>query len=128
MVTEVSSGIKISVSTQYEQQYSNPSRGTHFFVYYIDIENLNAFPVKLLSRHWIIFDAQDAMREVVGQGVVGKQPIIEPNSHFRYNSGCDFKSAIGKMKGTYTMQNEVTGECFTVQIPEFTTEVPFILN
>lgn len=128
MVTEVSSGIKISVATQYEEQYSNPSRGTHFFVYFITIENLNSFPVKLISRHWIIYDAKDTIREVVGEGVVGKQPIIEPNSNFRYNSGCDFKSFIGKMKGTYTMQNTETGQCFEVQIPEFVTEVPHFLN
>jgi len=128
MVTEVSSGIKISVSTQYEAQYSNPTRGTHFFVYFIDIENQNAFPVKLVSRHWIIYDAQDNVREVMGEGVVGKQPHIEPGEHFRYNSGCDFKSFIGKMRGTYTMQNLDTGSHFEVQIPEFTTEVPHFLN
>jgi ApaG protein len=128
MVTEVSSGIKISVATQYEEQYSNPSRGTHFFVYFIDIENLNTFPVKLISRHWIIYDAKDKMREVLGEGVVGKQPIIWPGESFRYNSGCDFKSFIGKMRGTYTMLNMDNGSSFEVQIPEFVTEVPHFLN
>ncbi len=128
MVTEVTSGVKISVATQYEEQYSNPSRGTHFFVYYIDIENLNPFPVQLISRHWEIVDPREEKREVLGEGVVGKQPVILPGDNFRYNSGCDFRSSLGKMKGTYTMLNTETDQIFTVQIPEFLTEVPYQLN
>lgn len=98
------------------------------FAYRINIENNNAFPVKLHSRHWLIFDSNASLREVQGEGVVGVQPIIEPGQFYEYMSGCNLKSEIGRMHGTYEMENLLNKQMFTVSIPGFDMEVPFKLN
>ena len=99
-----------------------------FFAYKIIIENNSEFTVKLLRRHWYIYDSNAVVREVEGEGVVGQQPVLEPGESHEYVSGCNLKTGIGKMRGTYTMERLVDGSLFTVNIPEFVLIVPYKLN
>lgn len=128
MTSKISSGVKISVETFYQPMYSNPIQNEYMFAYRIIIENHNYFPVKLLNRHWIIFDSLNDIREVQGEGVVGEQPIIYPNEVYKYVSGCSLRSEIGKMKGSYEMENMLTKEKISVSIPPFDLIVPVKYN
>lgn len=98
------------------------------FAYRIKIENNNSFPVKLLRRHWYIYDAYGALREVEGEGVVGVQPQINPGEHYQYISGCNLRTEMGKMYGTYLMENINSTRRFSVSIPSFEMMVPYKLN
>jgi ApaG protein len=81
-----------------------------------------------MNRHWTIFDSNGTKREVEGEGVVGQQPIIEPGNNHEYVSGCNLKTDIGSMKGSYEMKRIVDGQTFRVNIPEFYLITPFKLN
>jgi ApaG protein len=128
MTSKISAGIKITVESFYQPEFSNPVNSEFMFAYRINIENNNLFPVKLHSRHWHIFDSDGSLREVQGEGVVGVQPVIEPGQFYEYMSGCNLKSEIGRMHGTYEMENLQNREIFTVIIPGFEMEVPFKMN
>ncbi len=128
MVSKITEGITISVDTYYQPEYSNSVNSEFMFAYRITIENNNAFPVKLLSRHWHIYDSNGSMREVEGEGVVGVQPEISPGTSYQYVSGCNLRSEIGKMIGTYQMENINTRKQFDVLIPAFEMCAPFKLN
>jgi ApaG protein len=128
MVTAVSSGIKISVVTHYEEEFSSAENQQFYFSYDIRIENINEYPVQLLRREWFITDSNGDKREVEGEGVVGEQPIIEPGSSYAYRSSCDFMTEIGTMHGSYLMKRLDAGLIFKARIPEFIMEVPFKLN
>ncbi len=128
MVTEITEGVKISVETEYQPEYSSPSQYHYVFTYRITIENRSESTVQLLRRHWFIHDANTMLREVEGEGVVGQQPVLEPGQVHKYVSGCNLKSGIGKMRGTYLMERIVDGKTFNVVIPEFTMVVPFKYN
>ena len=128
MVSKISAGIKVSVEVYYQPDYSNPINAEYMFAYRITIENNNAFSVKLLNRHWFIFDSNGEHREVEGDGVVGLQPIINPGQQFQYSSGCNLRTEIGKMHGTYTLENLNNKLQFTVNIPAFQMIVPTKYN
>ena len=128
MITATTNGIKISVETEYQQEYSSPAQMHFVFTYRITIENLSENTIQLLRRHWDISDVTHAAREVDGEGVVGKQPILEPGQTHQYVSGCNLKSGMGKMKGRYLMERVIDGHQFDVKIPEFTMVVPYKLN
>ena len=128
MISKISEGITISVETYYQPDYSNPVNSEFMFAYRITIENNNAFPVKLLRRHWHIYDSNGSLREVEGEGVVGVQPQINPTESYQYVSGCNLRSEIGKMHGTYLMENINTNKSFDVMIPAFEMCAPFKLN
>ena len=128
MVTEITKGIKISVETEYQPAYSSPSQYHYVFTYKVTIENQSENTIQLLRRHWYIHDAGFIIREVEGEGVVGQQPILEPGQHHQYVSGCNLKSGIGKMKGTYLMERIVDGQHFEANIPAFNMVAPFKLN
>lgn len=128
MVTEITEGVKISVETEYQPEYSSPSQYHYVFTYRITIENCSENTLQLLRRHWYIHDANTMLREVEGEGVVGQQPVLEPGQSHKYISGCNLKSGIGKMRGTYLMERIVDGKTFNVVIPEFTMVVPFKYN
>jgi ApaG protein len=128
MVTEITEGVKVSVEIEYQPEYSSPSQYHFVFTYRITIENESEYTIKLLRRHWHIHDANSKTREVEGEGVVGQQPILEPGQMHQYVSGCNLKSGIGKMLGTYQMERIVDGKEFEVIIPEFTMVVPYKLN
>lgn len=128
MVTEITEGIKVSVETEYQPDYSSPGQFHFVFTYHITIENNSQNTIKLISRHWYIHDSGFKIREVEGDGVVGKQPVLEPGNTHQYVSGCNLKSGIGKMYGTYLMERLVDGKNFEVIIPEFTMIAPLKLN
>jgi len=128
MVSKVTDGITISVEQFYQPDYSNPLQLEFMFAYRITIENNNPFPVQLLRRHWIICDSNAEQKEVEGEGVIGIQPIILPNEQYQYISGCNLKSELGKMYGTYLMKNVNTQQRFDVKIPVFQMEAPFKRN
>lgn len=128
MVTQTTQGIRVSVVTEYQPAYSSPSQHHYVFTYRITIENQSDFTIQLLRRHWHVFDAGFMKREVEGEGVIGQQPILEPGQSHQYVSGCNLKSGIGKMEGTYLMERIVDGSRFTVNIPSFSLVAPFRLN
>src|SRR5882724_3002816 len=128
MIAEVTQGVKVTVETEYQPSYSNPSQLHYVFTYRITIENLSEFTIQLLRRHWHINDAGFEEREVEGEGVVGQQPVLEPGQSHQYVSGCNLKSGMGKMAGTYLMERVMDGAQFNVTIPEFTMVAPVRLN
>lgn len=128
MLTEITQGVRVTVETEYQPSYSSPSQYHYVFTYRITIENKSDFTVQLMRRHWHIYDAGFVAREVEGEGVVGQQPVLEPGHVHQYVSGCNLKSGIGKMAGTYQMERIVDGTKFSVNIPEFTMIAPLRLN
>lgn len=128
MISKISGGVKITVESFYQPEFSNPLSSEFMFAYKIIIQNNNVFPVKLLSRHWYIFDSVGSMREVEGDGVVGVQPEIACAQQYEYMSGCNLKSEIGRMHGTYLMENLQTHQTFEATIPSFEMQVPFKMN
>lgn len=128
MVTEITRGIKVVVETEYQPSYSSPSQYHYVFTYKITIENQSDFTIQLKRRHWHIHDAGFTVREVEGEGVVGQQPVLEPGETHQYVSGCNLKSGLGKMVGTYQMERVVDGAVFQVNVPEFVMIAPLRLN
>lgn len=128
MNTLITSGIQISVNTQFRADLSELESSNYFFNYRIDVINKNSFAVQLISRDWYIFDSLNEVRIVSGPGVVGEQPILKPEETFTYTSGCDLISEVGQMKGFYTFKNLIDGELFQVYVPDFTLTYPGKLN
>lgn len=128
MISRVTEGVKVSVECFYQPDYSNPLLNEYMFAYRITIENENSFPVRLLRRHWHIFDSNAHKREVEGEGVVGVQPLINPGAQYQYVSSCNLKTEMGKMEGSYVMENSGTKQQFSVVIPPFDLVVPHKLN
>jgi ApaG protein len=128
MISKISEGIRVSVETFYQPEYSNIANSDFMFAYRITIENNNSYPVKLLRRHWYIYDANGSLREVQGDGVIGVQPRIASEEKYQYISGCNLSTEMGKMYGTYTMENVNTKKTFEVTIPAFEMTVPFKMN
>lgn len=128
MVQQVTEGVKIMVEVFYQPGHSNPLNSEYLFAYRITIENLTEYPVKLLSRHWHIIDSNGSHREVEGEGVVGQQPVIEAGDSYQYTSAANLNSDIGKMYGTYLVENLFHKRKIRVAIPEFQLIAPAKLN
>ena len=128
MTDKISQGVNISVETFYQPEYSNPANNEFMFAYRITIENHNSFSIKLLSRHWFIFDSDGSQREVEGEGVVGIQPLIEPGGVYQYVSGCNLRTEAGRMYGSYIFEDVQRKKNFTAPIPAFEMFAPFKLN
>lgn len=128
MVTEITEGVKVTVITEYQPDYSSPDQHHFVFTYHVTIENNSNLTLKLLRRQWFISDASYPQREVEGEGVVGKQPVLEPGNVHQYVSGCNLKSGVGKMSGYYLMERLVDGRPLRVGIPEFNMVAPYRLN
>lgn len=128
MEQQITEGISITVEVFYNKEQSNPMLNEFTFAYKISIDNYANFPVKLLRRHWRIFDSNGSYREVEGEGVVGQQPLLEPGESFQYISGASIRTDIGKMSGTYQMENMLNKKMFKVHIPEFDLVSPDKLN
>jgi ApaG protein len=128
MVTKITEGVKVSVETMFQPEYSNPANNHFMFAYKITIENQTDYTVQLLRRHWFIFDSNSTHREVEGEGVVGQQPVIEPGESHEYVSGCNLNTEIGSMKGSYEMKRMADGSHFEVNVPEFILVSPYRLN
>lgn len=110
--------IIIRVKTDYLAAQSRPQQQRFAFAYTITIENHGDQGAQLLSRHWIITDAHNAVQEVEGTGVIGEQPRIAAGASYRYTSGALLATEAGTMEGSYTMQTD-KGEIFTAPIPIF---------
>ncbi len=106
---------------------SSPRENHFHFAYHITISNTGTETAQLISRHWIITDADGDVQEVQGPGVVGEQPILEPGASFDYTSFCPLKTNVGTMEGTYQMLR-ANGEAFDARIAPFTLAVPNALN
>ena len=97
------------------------------FIYHISIRNDGTIPAQLISRHWLITDANGQVQEVEGEGVIGEQPVIPPGGEHRYNSFCVLETPVGCMEGSYQLIAE-DGTAFEAPIPAFTLAVPGALH
>lgn len=121
------SQICIEVETAYLDHQSDPDQGRYAFAYSITIRNEGASAARLLSRHWIITDADGGVQEVQGEGVVGEQPLIRPGEGYRYSSGAIIPTPVGSMRGAYQMVDEA-GRHFEAPISAFTLARPGTLH
>src|SRR3546814_7193715 len=128
MITQITDSVKVTVETVYQSEYSNPGNDHFMFAYHITIENLGPHSIQLLRRHWLIYDSSGTKREIDGEGVVGLQPIIPPGEQHDYVSGCNLKSEMGYMEGSYQMLREIDGTVFDVNIPRFDLVAPSRMN
>lgn len=128
MVHKVTNDVNIVVETFYQAEQSRPLHSEYLFAYRVTIENQGAVPVKLLRRHWYIVDSNGDIREVEGEGVVGQQPTIAPGESYQYISSCNLNSDIGKMSGSYLMENLFSKKTMSIDIPEFQLIAPFKEN
>lgn len=120
-------GIRVQVTTMFLADRSSPREGQYLFAYTIRITNVGQETAQLLSRHWIITDAEGEVQEVRGAGVVGEQPVLAPGMTYEYTSYCPLKTNVGTMQGSYTMVRP-SGEQFDARIAPFTLAVPNALN
>lgn len=128
MVQQVTRGIKISVETNFEGTFYKNYRIQYAFGYKVTIENQSKDSVQLNARHWNILDALNNTEVVVGEGVIGKKPVLKPGESHTYTSGCLLASPFGAMSGHYNMVNFTTTKKFKVYIPSFKLSAPFALN
>jgi ApaG protein len=117
----------VSVRTQYLAEQSDPDHSHYVFAYTITIKNTGQVAAQLISRHWIIVDANNRKEEVRGLGVVGHQPLLQPGEQFEYTSGTALSTPQGSMTGTYFCVAE-DGTQFEAKIPEFILSLPRTLH
>jgi ApaG protein len=123
----LTSGIRVRVKSEYRPDRSAPAAGRYLFTYTVRISNEGERPAKLVSRHWIITDAQGEREEVVGEGVVGQQPRLGAGESFEYTSFCILKTPHGSMRGTYRMVRD-DDTAFDATIAPFALVTPGALN
>ncbi len=119
--------IKVSANAFYVPDQSDEENDQFVFAYTIKITNVGSVAAKLISRHWIITDADGKVQEIRGVGVVGEQPELKPGESFEYTSGSSLETSVGTMRGTYQMQ-ATDGARFDALVPEFSLSVPRILH
>jgi ApaG protein len=117
----------ITVRPQFLPEHSSPDEEQFVFAYTVTIRNTGETTAQLVSRHWIITDANNRTEEVKGEGVVGEQPILQPGEAFEYTSGCPLPTPVGSMKGSYLFVAE-DGTQFEAAIPEFVLSIPRSLH
>ena len=117
----------VSAEPRFLPEQSDPDRDEYAFAYTVTIRNTGEVTAQLISRHWIITDADGHVEEVRGPGVVGEQPVLKPGEGFQYTSGCPLATPVGTMKGSYQCMTEA-GTPFEVPIPEFVLSMPRILH
>lgn len=116
----VTNGFRISVEPSYLPEQSDPDARKFLFAYRIRIGNESARAAQLVARHWLIIDSMGRRREVDGEGIIGKQPLIRPGHSHEYTSHCDLQTPWGTMEGHYVMRAEGGGdERFTIAIARF---------
>jgi ApaG protein len=123
----VSRGVRVRVTSRYSPEHSHPEQKRWFFLYTVEISNESNTTVQLLSRHWIIENADRKEEEVRGPGVVGQQPVLAPGESFEYTSGCPLGTPFGSMRGTYQMVTE-DGTLFDAVIAAFTLSEPYTVH
>ncbi len=119
--------VRVEVATSYLPEQSDPGEDRFVFSYTITITNVGNMPAQLISRHWLITDADGSVQEVRGLGVVGHQPLLQPGEHFQYSSGSALATPVGTMKGSYQMVAE-DGTQFEAPIAEFVLSMPRTLH
>jgi len=119
--------ITINVKTVYVPGQSEPARGRYVFAYTVTITNRGSVPARLMTRHWLITDANEKTLEVRGDGVVGEQPYLAPGMSFEYTSGTVLETPVGVMRGSYQMVAD-DGTKFDAPIAPFTLSVPQTLH
>jgi len=120
-------GIRIRVTSYYDSERSSPQEDYYFFAYQVRIENVGTETAQLLSREWIITNANGEVQKVQGPGVVGEQPVLPPGDSFEYTSFCPLNTAVGSMQGSYRMVSD-HGESFDAEIAPFSLAVPNAVN
>lgn len=119
--------ITVTAVTNFVPDQSDEAENRYVFTYTITIANTGQVSAQLISRHWIITDANQSVQEVRGLGVVGEQPTLKPGESFEYTSGTAMATPVGTMRGTYQMVAE-DGERFDADIPEFLLSMPRVLH
>ncbi len=119
--------VSVTAESQYLADQSEPQDGRYVFAYRIAIVNTGNVAAQLISRHWLIRDAEARVQEVRGLGVVGHQPLLQPGERFEYSSGCVLATPVGSMRGSYQMTAE-DGTQFEASIGEFTLAMPRTLH
>jgi ApaG protein len=119
--------VLVSAQTQYLADQSDEAASRYVFAYTITLRNAGTVAAQLISRHWVITDAQGLVQEVRGLGVVGAQPLIQPGESYEYTSGAAIATQVGTMRGSYQMLAQ-DGTRFEAPIPEFTLSVPRVLH
>jgi ApaG protein len=119
--------ISVNVNTAYLADQSDPASDRYVFAYTISIANTGTVSAQLISRHWIITDAENVTQEVKGLGVVGEQPLLRPGESFEYTSGTALATPVGTMRGSYQMVAE-DGNKFDAEVPVFTLSMPRVLH
>ena len=119
--------IRINVETHFVEEKSSIEHNRYFFNYTVTISNDGLIPAQLVSRHWIITDANEETFEVKGLGVVGEQPLIQPHESYTYTSGTELNTPVGSMHGSYQMVSE-DGTAFDAEIPMFILSMPRTLH
>jgi ApaG protein len=119
--------IDVDVETDFLADQSDPRDGRYVFSYTITIRNAGQVPARLMTRHWIITDANGKVQEVRGDGVVGEQPYLKPGQGFRYSSGAIIETPVGSMHGSYQMVAD-DGARFDAPIAPFRLAMPGVLN
>jgi ApaG protein len=120
-------GIRVQVESRYLAEQSSPRDGQYLFAYHIKISNEGSTRAQLVSRRWIINDADGHVEHVHGPGVVGEQPVLDPGDVFEYTSFCPLRTTVGTMQGTYQMVT-VDGDEFDAVIAPFTLAMPHALH
>jgi ApaG protein len=126
-MTNKKHNISISVETYYIEAESDAKADRFMFAYTITIKNKSSIAAKLLTRHWIITDANNHVQEVKGKGVIGEQPHLEPDESFKYTSGTIIETPVGSMQGSFHMITD-DDDRFEVEIAPFSLAIPRILN
>jgi ApaG protein len=117
----------VTINTQYLEEQSDPARSNYVFAYSVTIRNTGQVAAQLISRHWVITDANNHVQEVRGLGVVGNQPLLQPGEQYEYTSGTSMATPQGTMAGDYFCVAE-DGEKFEAKIPEFVLSLPRTLH
>lgn len=123
----VTEQIKVEVLSRYAPENSKPFEDEWIFQYTVRITNQGSASVQLLSRHWIITDALDNVKEVKGPGVVGEQPVIDPGESYKYSSWCPLSTPTGSMRGKYQMIRS-DGTPFDIEIAPFGLKARYVVN
>ena len=120
-------GIRVQVTSFYDAERSSPQENYYFFAYQVRISNVGSETAQLISREWIITDANGEVQKVQGPGVVGEQPVLAPGEAFEYTSFCPLTTPVGAMQGSYRMA-AANGESFDAMIAPFSLAVPNAVN
>jgi len=127
MSDTITRGIRVQVESFYDEDRSSPQESYYFFAYQVRISNEGAERAQLISREWIITDANGESQRVQGPGVVGEQPVLAPGEAFEYTSFCPLSTAVGTMHGSYHMVRP-DGSSFEAEIAPFSLAMPHAVN